>query len=185
MPTKTIRKNSPSTPQVQQPAPAKTAGEIVGELREKRYEIYRQTRKLERDALQLELQRGIAQGEVNPLPEITITPEETQAVSEHLYWSEGLVSATRDAVSTLRGAMEIVQNEVEQLDPGGPEAKYGEVDVWDSYHPLYGVAETLDLVIHRLFAVSNHLETAEQELPEQLQETKKVAEEAHRYDFGE
>jgi hypothetical protein len=151
-------------------------------LGEKHDEIRRQIRNLEREEIRLKLQRAIAQGIVHPLPEIIINAEETQAVSEYLYWSEGLVSTTRDAVSTLRGAMELVQNEAQELGLGGPEGKYGQVDLWNSYSPLYSAVETLALLTNRLIAISDRVEAAEWELPERLQETKKVAEEVHGSD---
>jgi hypothetical protein len=143
-----------------------------------------QIRNLEREEIRLKLQRAITQGIVNPLPEITLTPEETQAVSEHLYWSEGLVWTMREAVSTLRGAVEIVQKEADELGLGGPKAKYGQVDLWNSYNPLHGAVETLALLAHRLITISDRAEAAEWELPDRLRETKEVAEEIHGSDFG-
>jgi len=157
----------------------------IRELGEKRDEIRQQIQNLEREEIRIGLQRAIAQGIVDPLPEITITPEETQTVSEYLYWSEGLVLTTRDAVSTLRGAMEIVQNEASELGLGVPKGKYGQVDFWNSYNPLYGAVETLALLAHRLSAVSDRVEAAEWELPDRLQETKKVAEEVHASVLGQ
>jgi hypothetical protein len=168
-----------------QATPAENPKQTIRELGEKRDEIRQQIRNLECEEIRLELQRAIAQGIVDPLPEITLSPEETQAVSEHLYWSEGLVSTMRDAVSTLRGAMEIVQNKAEELGLGGPKGKYGQVDLWNSYNPLHGAVETLALLSHRLIAISDRAEAAEWKLPDRLRETKKAAEELHASDFGE
>jgi hypothetical protein len=153
-------------------------------LGEKGDEIRRQIHNLEREEIRLQLQRAIAQGTLDPFPEITLTPEETQAVSEHLYWSEGLVTTMRDAVSTLRGAMEVVQSEADDLGLGGPKAKYGEADLWNSHSPLHSAVETLALLAHRLLAISDRAEFAEWELPDRLRETKKAAEELYASDFG-
>ena len=179
IPTPRVSKNGSAASPVENPI-----HKAIRELGEKHDEIRKQIRNLEREEIRLALQRAIAQGIVNPLPEITITPEETQAVSEYLYWSEGLISTTRDAVSTLRGAMEIVQNEASELGLGKAKAKYGQPDLWNSHNPLYGAVETLALLAHRLIAVSDRVEAAEWELPKRLQETKKVAEELFVSDFG-
>ena len=185
MATKNLLRTPPGKKTQKQATPAENPIQTIRELGEKRDEIRQQIRNLECEEIRLELQRAIAQGIVDPLPEITLTPEETQAVSEHLYWSEGLVSTMRDAVSTLRGAMELVQNEASELGLGGPKGKHGQVDLWNSLNPLYGAVETLALLTHRLIAISDRAEAAEWKLPDRLRETKKAAEELYASDFGE
>ena len=176
---KTLPQVPPARKTQRQPAtPTPTTQERLAVLQNE----MRQLKREELHLMSLHHSGGVAPAK---LPEITLTSEETQATAEFLYWTEGLLFAAQNATSTLRGVMEIVQNEAESMGLGGPKGKHGVVDVWNSYSPLYGAVETLVLLTNQLIAISNRADLAEMKLPDRLRETKKAAGELFASDFGE
>ena len=115
---------------------------------------------------------------------LTLAPEETQAVAEYLDWVEGLSNAAQNAVSILRLAMEIGAETDENDQRYKATAKHGHPWLWESYSPLSGVGESLELLAHRLIEMTNRVESAEWKLPDRLRETKKAAAELYASDSG-
>ena len=178
MATKTLPQVPPTKKTQQQPAiPTPTLQERAAALQE-------QFRQLKREELELNFQHHFGGVTPRAQPEITLTSEETQATAEFLYWAEGLLFAVQNATSTLRGIMEIVHNEASELDRGGPVAKHGAIDVWNSFDPLHGAVETLALLMTQLHTISDRVDLAEMRLPARLRETKKAAGELFASDFG-
>ena len=144
-------------------------------LEERTATYLEQCRQLKREERQLKLQ---------PLREITLSAKETQRVGEYMYWAKGLLIAAQDSISTLRALMEVVHDGADKA-AGIPKTRYGQIDVRQSFHPLHGAVQVLELLAIRFQKITGQVDSAEMRLPDPLQEAERITEGVHAEDFGD